>query len=50
MNYAPITAKHMQTIKGKLKTQYPPHHYKHVDVFTAFWALVEILELTEEIK
>lgn len=31
-------------LKKELKLKYPPYHYKHIEVFTAYWNLVETIK------
>lgn len=40
----------MQRLKKELAVKYPPHHYNHVPVFSAFWHLVEVTDDNEEVK
>jgi len=34
----------LKTLQKLLKVYYPPHHYKHVEVWTKFWALADIIK------
>jgi len=31
----------LEKIRKKLRTEYPPYHWKHCQVFTAFWQLYD---------
>lgn len=33
----------LETFRKRLAGDFPPHHWNHVRVFSAYWALVETL-------
>jgi hypothetical protein len=35
--------KELKRLQKKLRIEYPPHHWKHIAVWAAFWRLVDAL-------